>query len=112
VLSDGYNPWVTVFSSNGQLLRKVGSHGIEAGQLLFPLGVVTDLRGNILVVDCKCGRLSMFSPDGRFIKNVINKTDGIEFSRALALAKDGRMVLTTGDNKREVPNELHMYQLL
>ncbi len=84
---------------------------MENGQLLIPLGVVTDRRGNILILDCKCGRLSMFSQDGRFLKQLIGQDEGIEFSRALALSPDGRLVITTGDNKREVPNELHIYQI-
>lgn len=111
ILSDWYSHCVKVFSPNGQLLRKVGCRGTDNGQLLIPLGVVTDMRGNILVLDCKCSRLSMFAPDGRFVKQLISKDDGVEFVRALALSKEGRLVITTGDNKRDVPNELYIYQI-
>ena len=112
VVSDWYQHCVRVFDTTGLLLRKIGARGTGDGQLLIPLGLCTDPRGTILVLDCKNQRIAMFSDAGRFIKHMLTgKEEGLEFSRAIALSRDGRLVITHGDNKRDIPNEVRIYQI-
>ena len=111
LLSDWFNHNVRVFSNDGQLLRTIGTKGSSDGQLMIPLGICLDKRGNILVLDCKNERVSMFSSDGKFQRHIIEKSDGVAYSRAIALTRDRRLVVTHGDNKRDVPNELKIYQI-
>ena len=111
LVSDWYNHHVKVFNLSGRLLRTIGSKGSEDGQLLIPLGIVCDQKDNVVILDCKCERVSMFSCDGQFMRHLIGKNEGIEHSRAMALSHDGHLVITHGDNKRDIPNEIRVYQM-
>ncbi len=112
VVSDWYHHCIRIFDQNGLLLKKMGSRGFDEGQLMIPLGITTDGRSTILVLDCKCQRISMFGSDGRFIKHILQGKDmGIEYSRAIALSRNGRLVISHGDNKRDVPNDIRIYQI-
>ena len=111
LISDWFNHCIRVFDSKGHLVRKVGSKGYQDGQLMIPLGLCSDRLGNIMVLDCKCGRVTMFGPDGKFVKHVVGPNDGIEHSRAITMTRDGLLVITSGDNRREIPNEVRFYQL-
>ena len=112
LLSDWHNHCVKIFDASGRLLRKVGSKGSDDGLLLLPLGVTTDLKDNILVLDCRNSRVTMFDTSGYFIKHLVGPDHNLQHSRAVALSRDGKLVVTRGDpsEKRQVPNEVLLYQ--
>ena len=111
LVSDWYNHCVKVFDVNGKLLRTIGSRGWEDGRLMIPLGICSDRRCNVLILDCKCERVSLFTSDGRFLSHIIDKDKDMQHSRAMTLSKDGRLIITRGDNKRGFPNEIRIYQI-
>lgn len=110
--SDWYHHCIRVFDLEGSMLRRIGTSGFDDGQMMIPLGICTDSNDFVYILDCKCHRVAVFTSDNMFIKNILqDKSDGMDYSRAVALAKDGRLVVTYGDNKRDVPNEVGIYQL-
>ncbi len=113
LLSDWFNQCVKVFDTGGILLRKIGGVGTEDGQLMIPLGLCTDNVGNVLVLDCKCERVTMFSPEGRFIRHVLQKSrfEDIRHARAVAISAGGVLALTSGDTKGQVPNEIRLFDI-
>ena len=67
VVTEDEGHCVSVFSSTGEKIRSLGSHGTGHGQFKRPFGVSIDDDGNILVVEYGNHRIQNFSSDGRFI---------------------------------------------
>jgi len=53
---------------NLQWVATIGSPGNQAGQLLNPLGISTDLEGNIYIADTGNDRIQKFSSEGKYLK--------------------------------------------
>jgi tripartite motif-containing protein 2/3 len=112
LLSDWFNHCVKVFDTSGTLLRRIGSKGFQDGQLMIPLGLCPDKNGNVFILDCKCGRVSMFRSDGQFVKHLIGAQEGIEYSRAIAISNMGQLAVSSGDNRGHIPNEIRLYKIM
>jgi sugar lactone lactonase YvrE len=74
---------------DGKLLLSFGSVGDEDGQFRLPIGVATDSKGDVYVVDMLRCRLQKFSPEGKFIGAVgaMGKVAG-SFARPKHVAVD------------------------
>jgi DNA-binding beta-propeller fold protein YncE len=59
--------------SSGELLRSVGGNGTDPGKLLYPLGLGMDKEGNLYVADRVRQSVSVFSPSGSFVREVVLK---------------------------------------
>lgn len=59
---------VSVFGPEHNLLIEYGSRGSGNGQLSEPSDIVTDLDGNMYVVDSGNNRVQVFSPSGSFLR--------------------------------------------
>ena len=92
-------------------MYRIGSKGYGDGQLMIPLGITVDNQDNVYVLDCKCERVSQFKPDGTFSAHFLEKAEGLVHCRALAMCPAGNLLITCGDNKRDVPNEVRIYKL-
>jgi DNA-binding beta-propeller fold protein YncE len=66
------NHYVKVFDlKTGKFLRNVGGgKGGKEGQLHFPTYLAVDAQGNLYVADTLNARVSVFSPDGKFLRKV------------------------------------------
>ena len=53
-------------TSSGELVRMIGSHGSNLGQLSFPYGIVGDDEDRVIVSESGNSRISIFSPTGDF----------------------------------------------
>lgn len=59
---------VQVFDrTTGKQIGTIGTVGDNDGQFRLPMGVATDAKGDVYVVDMMRGRLQKFSPDGQFL---------------------------------------------
>jgi len=81
---------VVIFNRfDGKRLCAFGSVGDEDGQFRVPIGVSTDRKGDVYVVDLMRCRLQKFSPDGRFLSGMGSLGDHIgAFARPKHIAVD------------------------
>ena len=82
--------FVRVFDLEGNYLRDVGKgRGTGEGYLLFPTYVVLDGEGNLFVTDTMNSRVSIFSPDGEFLRTIGERGDGFgQFDKPKGVALD------------------------
>ncbi|XP_078665205.1 uncharacterized protein LOC144907730 [Branchiostoma floridae x Branchiostoma belcheri] len=93
LVSDWSNDCVYVYNEDGQFLFQFGGRGSGEGQLSGPHGICTDRAGNIIVADSGNHRVEMFDKTGKFLKHIA--TD-IELPQAVAMTKQGQLVVTSG----------------
>lgn len=66
-VSDGYgNSRVIKYNSKGEFILKWGSKGSAQGQFNLPHAIQTDSNGDVYVGDRENFRIQVFSPDGKF----------------------------------------------
>ena len=105
IVSDCGNNCVKVFDINGTFKYKTsrlrvhteGTFNFENKRrhkkLKAPRGVAVDPKGNILVADDH-GRVSMFTSQGKYIKNVLTEEDTVKFPEGLATNSTGYLAVT------------------
>jgi len=71
-VSDGYNnSRVVQFTKDGRFVRIIGGKkGSGPGEMSLVHGVAIDSQGRIIASDAQNKRLSIFGPDGAFIKSI------------------------------------------
>ena len=66
LVADVKNHTISIVTTTGKFLDRIGSEGKGDGQLLEPMAVTTDSAGNIYVVDKGNARVQKFSSAGEF----------------------------------------------
>lgn len=97
-------------SNNGTFLKTIDekSDGLRRG--LEPRGLATDAQGNILVCDYGSNRVAVFSPDGRFINNMLDTSDGLSNPYSIEFSRSG--YLAVGCNKPNgVLKKIRLYKV-
>lgn len=67
-VTDTNHQQVQVFDSSGNFAFKFGKKGTGQGQFEFPYGITGDQNGNVYVADLYNGKISIFTPQGKFIR--------------------------------------------
>ena len=62
---------VAVFDPDGHHLMDIGSSGSKGGYVSVPRGLYVDEHDNLVVADRHNHRVTLFSPDGLFIKHIV-----------------------------------------
>ncbi|XP_033113510.1 RING finger protein nhl-1-like [Anneissia japonica] len=81
---------------SGQVIRRIGSHGQEIGQLHNPGNVNVTKDGNLIIVDIH--RIQLFDCRGRFLKVLVDTGDydgKVTYPKAVAVDKDGNIIVTS-----------------
>ncbi len=96
---------VSVYKNNNgfKLITTFGNYGSGIGQCYWPIGIVYDNDGNILVTDTGNHRIHKFDKEGKLIKTVGEKGCGsLQFSRptGIAVNKSGLVYICDRDNNR------------
>lgn len=68
---DGGNSRVLVFDARGKFVRKIGKKGGGPGELMTPVGLAITKDGFVAVTDLGRPGISLFKPDGSFVKNLM-----------------------------------------
>lgn len=98
-VSDSDNHCIKVFDSMGKYQGKIGSKGVGPGQLLYPRGVAFDSDGNLLVADRNNHRVCKFTHNGKFLREILTRYDGINFPYGIAYSSTNRLIITeSGEN--------------
>lgn len=103
----GQGAAVTVFNSEGEVLRAFGKHGDETSRnVSFPTGFAIDARGRLWIADAFQHRLKVFSLKGEFLFNygkMEEETGGFFFPVDLCFGEQGELyVLEKGANRIQV----------
>jgi len=70
-VTDGYgNARVHRFSAAGKLLASWGEPGTAPGQFMLPHGIAIDSGGTVYVCDRESDRIQVFTPEGRFEREI------------------------------------------
>ncbi len=94
---------VVRYSAAGALLANWGEAGGGPGQIETPLGVASDGRGNVYVVDNGNHRVQRYAADGRFLRQwgqLGNRPGQFGFPRGIAVDRSGHVFVADGDNDR------------
>ncbi len=93
-VADYGNGYVTVFTGNGQFLKKIGD-----GTLSYPTSVTTDVNGTVFVADRGHDRVSVFNSQGEFVRAFGTwGTDPGQFKYHYGVALDGNGFLYVCDS--------------
>ena len=109
-VADTMNHRIQKFDPGGAFLAKWGAKGEGDGQFNEPWGLAVDKDGNIYVADTWNHRIQKFAPDGKFLlkwgtfgdtRGAAGGTPGVFYGpRAIAIDKDGNLLVTDTGNKR------------
>jgi len=119
------NNRVSVFDSNGQFLRKFGSHVNVNGQLDLPIVIGLLSNGNVVVVEHENSQVSIFDSQGNFVRHVgagqlaypfylfVDSDDNILVAdygdgRIQVFKADGSLVKTMGSGQLSGPTGVSM----
>lgn len=58
---------IVVLNEKGEVVKKIGSRGIEKGQFNFPTHISIDNKGNVYVVDAMNFRIQVFNKEGEVL---------------------------------------------
>lgn len=93
ILSDWKQHVIKAFDRRGRLTWSFGRHGNGDGRLDHPYGVCTDRFNNVIVCDTWNNKIHLLSPEGHFVKTLLASAEGIEWPQAIAVDRDGRLVI-------------------
>lgn len=98
---DAGNHRVLVFNANGKFVRKIGKKGGGPGELLSPIGLALTKDGHVAVTDLGRSGVSLFKPDGSFVKNVMLGEDvGLPAIQGGTMAHPTRGIVVRGSGAR------------
>ena len=73
---------VDVYDDRSKLMCTFGGRGKEDGQMMYPWGTTFTKQG-ILVADQFNHRISLYSTEGKFLKQIVTSNDEIQFPLGL-----------------------------
>ncbi|CAH1256712.1 TRIM2 [Branchiostoma lanceolatum] len=98
IVSDKTNDCVQVFDKNMNFHHKFGKWGKQPQDMMGPMGVSADSRGNILLAniggtdDLKHGKkLQVFRPDGTWISTISSDGDKLNRPHGVTVTEDGHV---------------------
>jgi peptidylamidoglycolate lyase len=95
-VSDGYgNNRVVKFSAKGNYLFQWGTMGSKEGEFNIPHAITLDSNGSVYVADRENNRIQVFTPNGRFIKQLADNSFGAICS--VAFDKTGTTLFAVDD---------------
>ncbi|MEM7228607.1 MAG: 6-bladed beta-propeller [Planctomycetota bacterium] len=106
LIADTFNHRIVMMTSDGAVVRTIGTFGSGEGELKVPTDVTTDFAGRIFVADAGNDRVSVFSRDGDFLFALGSSGDeqgAFNSMQSVAATPTGRVyVLDTGNHRVQI----------
>ena len=96
------NHRVSVFSSDGTLLRSFGREGLNQGEFHQPSGIAFDNNGKIIVADFVNNSVQLFTGNGEFLTKFGEKGNldhQLENPKGLSISSNGDIIVADTGNK-------------
>jgi hypothetical protein len=106
VIADDLNHQLSVFDASGRFLRRVGRQGAGPGEFQTPWVLAVDRRDSLFVWDAGQGRVSVFDPEYRFVRDFGVRPQWLVTS--LRFLPDGRLLVAAYG--RNEPGVLHLVE--
>lgn len=92
-VSSNGNHRVFMYNADGRRQFEYGRHGVEAGKLNHPWGVLIDAADRLIISDASNNRICFVSSEGQHIMDIDLTKYNLEFPRGLAFTHAGQMVV-------------------
>jgi len=102
-ITDEWHNAVTVFNSDGEMLKHWGEAGEGEGKLNGPSGMVFDADDNIWIVNSKNSRIQKFTRDGQYLGGFGENGSGqgeLDMPWGITLDNDGDIYVADWNNHR------------
>ena len=86
VVCERYSHRVRVYNSNWGVYQTLGSYGSGDGQLNHPDSAIGLPDGSIIITDNVNARVSLFNIKGRFVRNILTRSDGLLYPREMSIS--------------------------
>ncbi|XP_071943694.1 tripartite motif-containing protein 2-like [Antedon mediterranea] len=86
IVADLDNHRIQMFDGNDKLIKILVGSGVEDGKVKGPYGITIDMDGNMIVSSNP--KLQLFDQNGKFIKRIDNKDDGLDIPSGIAVISE------------------------
>lgn len=93
IVSDNELHCVKIFDKKGKLRTQHGRYGEDGENLRGPRGVCTDSSDYIFVTDYTNDRIHLLAPDGKFVRILTGRENGLSGPRVVTTDTNGRLVV-------------------
>ncbi|XP_064599423.1 E3 ubiquitin-protein ligase TRIM71-like [Liolophura sinensis] len=93
IVSDNELHCVKIFDKKGKLRTQHGRYGEDGENLRGPRGVCTDSSDYIFVTDYTNDRIHLLSPEGKFVRILTARENGLSGPRVVTIDAEGRLVV-------------------
>ncbi|XP_071941579.1 tripartite motif-containing protein 2-like [Antedon mediterranea] len=83
IVADFENSRIQMFDANDKLIKILVGSGVEDGKVFGLVGITIDMDGNMIVSSNH--KLQLFDQNGKFIKRIDNKDDGLDIPLGIAV---------------------------
>ncbi len=116
LVTDRESNTIKIFATNtGNLLTIIGERKVQASSGLRrkfePRGLTTDAQGNIMVCDVGSDSVVVYSPDGRVISSLLDRSDGIVSPYSIAFSHVTGVMAVGCNSAGGALRKLRLYQV-
>ena len=86
IVCDYGNHQVHVYNSTWSLYKTLGGRGSGDGQLNYPHSAISLADGSVIISDQYNNRVSLFNIQGRLVRHILTRSDGLSGPRAMSIS--------------------------
>ena len=86
IVCEAYRHQVLIYNSTWSLYKTLGGQGFGDGQLNYPHSAISLADGSVIISDQYNNRVSLFNIQGRFVRHILTRSDGLSEPRAMSIS--------------------------